>query len=410
MLRISLATLITFLFAQPGLSENAPNLERLVKNGSLRVERSDGTPLLQYRDTTQFVPASVLKVATAFCALETLGTDFRFETLFLTDSDNTLFIRGSGDPSLISETLDSVAAQLAERVRDIDHIVIDTSLFADDLDIDGSERSLNPYDAKNAAFVGNYSSAAVTHSKRGEVVSAEPQTPLTPLARQAALRLPRGKTDRVNLSPNWRIGAQYGGELLAAFLRKYGTRGAMKISLGPIPGTAKVVLSHRSSLTLEEVTKGMLEFSTNFTANQLFLVLGAKSYGAPATVAKGQQAMRRCLEERIGWRDFHVEEGSGLSRKNRVTSTQMTELLKSFTRYSFLLPEKNGFLAKTGSLRGVNSLAGYLDLGDPLGPARFCILINSEVPHLYKFHVAREIRDYLQREGCSLGKRQPVTK
>jgi len=398
MRRLFLVLTTALSLAQSALSEEAPDIERLLKNGSLRVERSDGTPLLQYKDTTPFVPASVLKVATAFCALEALGADFRFETLFFSEN-SSLFIRGSGDPSLVSETLDSVGSQLAGRVKNIEHIVIDTSFFVDDIDIDGSERSLNPYDAKNAAFVGNYSSAAVTHSKRGEIISAEPQTPLTPLAQQAALKLPRGKTDRVNLSTNWRIGAQYGGELLAAFLNKHGARGAMKISLGSIPGTAKLVLSHRSPLSLEEITKGMLEYSTNFTANQLFLVLGAKNYGAPATVAKGQQAMRRCLEERIGWRDFHVEEGSGLSRKNRVTSSQMTDLLKSFTRYSFLLPEKHGFLAKTGSLRGVNSLAGYLDLGDSAGPARFCILINSEVPHLYKFHVAREIRDYLQRQS-----------
>lgn len=398
MLRFLLVLATILSIAQSALTEDAPDIKRLLKNGSLRVERSDGTPLLQYRDTSPFVPASVLKVATAFCALEELGTNFRFETLFFTDN-STLFIRGSGDPSLVSETLDSVASQLVSHIKKIDYIIIDTSFFADNINIDGSERSLNPYDAKNAAFVGNYSSAAVTHSQRGEIISAEPQTPLTPLSRQAAMRLPRGKTERVNLSPHWKIGVQYGGELLAAFLKKHGARGEMKISLGSIPDTAKLALNYRSPHSLKEMTKGMLEYSTNFTANQLFLVLGTIKYGAPATVAKGQRSMRQCLEERIGWRDFHVEEGSGLSRRNRVTSSQMTDLLKSFTRYSFLLPEKHGFLAKTGSLRGVNSLAGYLDLGDPAGPARFCILINSEVPHLYKFHVAREIRDYLRRSG-----------
>ena len=72
----------------------------------------------------------------------------------------------------------------------------------------------------------------------------------------------------------------------------------------------------------------------------------------------------------------------------------MTTLLKSFEPYRDLLPIKEGFLAKTGSLNGVNSLAGYLDLKGG-SPARFAIIINSNVPHLYKFTVARTVQGYL---------------
>jgi D-alanyl-D-alanine carboxypeptidase/D-alanyl-D-alanine-endopeptidase (penicillin-binding protein 4) len=143
----------------------------------------------------------------------------------------------------------------------------------------------------------------------------------------------------------------------------------------------------------------MLKYSTNFTANQIFLVLGASKFGAPATVSKGQEAMRNCLSKRVGWNDFHVEEGSGLSRRTRVTAAQMTQLLRRFDRYSFLLPDKEGLLAKTGTLRGVNTLAGYFDLGGSTGQARFCILINSDVPPTYKFRVANEIRNYLKERN-----------
>jgi D-alanyl-D-alanine carboxypeptidase len=75
----------------------------------------------------------------------------------------------------------------------------------------------------------------------------------------------------------------------------------------------------------------------------------------------------------------------------------MTTLLQSFERYRFLLPEQQGFLAKTGSLRGVNSLAGYFYVPNEQHPLRFSILINSEVPHLYKFKVANELRNYLMQ-------------
>jgi D-alanyl-D-alanine carboxypeptidase/D-alanyl-D-alanine-endopeptidase (penicillin-binding protein 4) len=376
MQRLVSLSIISLFFIHQALAEDTLNLPALVKNGSVRVDLTDGSPLLRYRDNEPFVPASVLKVATAFCALEQLKDDFRFETLFLTDSSYTLFIKGSGDPALVSETLEAVAEQLANKLQRVDRIVIDTSFFADDLRIDGSERSLNPYDAKNSAFVGNYASATITHSKQGTIASAEA---------------------RVNLSTDWRVGTRYGGELLAAFLLKKGLRGSMNIELGAVKPDARVILRHRSPLTLGQVVQGMLDYSTNFTANQLFLVLGASVHGAPATVTKGQEVMRECLEQKVGWKDFHVEEGSGLSRKNRITSAQMTALLASFERYRFLMPEKNGFIAKTGTLRGVSSLAGYLDLGGSLGQARFSILINSDVPYNYKFHVARELQKSLQQ-------------
>jgi D-alanyl-D-alanine carboxypeptidase len=116
-------------------------------------------------------------------------------------------------------------------------------------------------------------------------------------------------------------------------------------------------------------------------------------------VEKGQRAMTDCLSQRIGWRGFHIEEGSGLSRSNSVNAAQMTALLKSFEKYKFLLPETDGFLAKTGSLRGVNSLAGYFVVENYPTPLRFTILINSEVPHLYKYTVAKAIRDYLNNDN-----------
>jgi D-alanyl-D-alanine carboxypeptidase/D-alanyl-D-alanine-endopeptidase (penicillin-binding protein 4) len=138
----------------------------------------------------------------------------------------------------------------------------------------------------------------------------------------------------------------------------------------------------------------MLKYSTNFTANQIFLVLGAHKYGAPATAEKAQRTLTHCLESKVQWQSFHIEEGAGLSRRNQVSAHLMTQLLERFEEYSDLLPVESGFQAKTGTLRGVNTLAGYFDLPNS-ERARFSILINSEVPHLYKFEVAKALRRYL---------------
>jgi len=378
---------------------HALDLKALLKNGGTRVEREDGTPLIQYRDGEHFVPASTLKVATTFCALEALGKDFRFTTTFYRGSGTTLYVKGSGDPSLVSEELNSIAQKLAVLMPRIQSIVIDPSLFSPDIDIDGSSASLNPYDSKVAAFVGNFSSAALTRRKDGTIVSAEPQTPLTPLSRQTGLKLRRGSSERINLGHSWQVGTQYGGELLAEFLKRAGASGALTVEIGAIPSTANKIYEHHSSKDLSEISQGLLKYSTNFTANQIFLTLGIKRYGAPATVEKGQLAMTECLKNKVGWRDFHIEEGSGLSRRNRVTPIQMTKLLESFEPYRALLNVEDNFTAKTGSLRGVNTLAGYFELS-PSEQVRFAILVNSDVEHSHKYKVARALRDYLlQRYG-----------
>lgn len=389
--RLLLASLLLPLSA--ALAEPI-NFPALLKNGSLRVESATGEVLLSYRDEEDFVPASILKVATAFCAIQDLGLDYRYTTDFLLGENNTLYVRGSGDPTTVSEELAQVAEQVARSTKHVSGIVVDTSLFADNLEIDGASPSRNPYDAKNAAFVGNFSSAAVTRRRDGSVVSAEPQTPITPLSRRAGMQLKRGSTERVKIGDSWRDGALYGGELLAEFLARAGVSGSKTVKLGRTPSGAKVVVAHTSLQPLESVLRGMLEHSNNFTANQLFLTLGIKKFGSPATLEKAQRAMTECLTTRVGWKGFHVEEGSGLSRRNKVSAHLMTTLLKSFEPYRDLLPIKEGFLAKTGSLNGVNSLAGYLDLKGG-SPARFAIIINSNVPHLYKFTVARTVQGYL---------------
>ena len=267
------------------------NFPALLKNGSLRVESATGEVLLSYRDEDDFVPASILKVATAFCAIQDLGLGYRYTTDFLLGENNTLYVRGSGDPTTVSEELAQVAEQVARSTKHVSGIVVDTSLFADNLEIDGASPSRNPYDAKNAAFVGNFSSAAVTRRRDGSVVSAEPQTPITPLSRRAGMQLKRGSTERVKIGDSWRDGALYGGELLAEFLARAGVSGSKTVKLGRTPSGAKVVVAHTSSQPLESVLRGMLEHSNNFTANQLFLTLGIKKFGSPATLEKAQRAM-----------------------------------------------------------------------------------------------------------------------
>jgi D-alanyl-D-alanine carboxypeptidase/D-alanyl-D-alanine-endopeptidase (penicillin-binding protein 4) len=59
-----------------------------------------------------FVPASVTKIVTAWLAMEVLGGDYRFETRFYLDDKRLLYVRGGGDPFLVSEELALLANDL----------------------------------------------------------------------------------------------------------------------------------------------------------------------------------------------------------------------------------------------------------------------------------------------------------
>jgi D-alanyl-D-alanine carboxypeptidase/D-alanyl-D-alanine-endopeptidase (penicillin-binding protein 4) len=71
-----------------------------------------------------------------------------------------------------------------------------------------------------------------------------------------------------------------------------------------------------------------------------------------------------------------IEEGSGLSRRNKMSVTQMIKVLNAFRPYRLLLNREGRVLIKTGSLKGVRSLAGYL-LPDRDLPLVFTIILNG---------------------------------
>ncbi len=71
-----------------------------------------GDELVAQNADEPFVPASVTKIVTAWLAMEVLGSDYRFETRFYLDNKRVLYVRGGGDPFLISEELAPLASAL----------------------------------------------------------------------------------------------------------------------------------------------------------------------------------------------------------------------------------------------------------------------------------------------------------
>ncbi len=367
-----------------------------LKNGGAYAETEDGKVLFEHRGRDSFIPASTMKIATAACALRVFGRDFRFPTDFYLTKDKRLVVKGYGDPFLVSEELAVAAASLAANgLKGVSGIVLDASYFEPDIKIDGTANSANPYDALNGALIANFNTVNIHKmgsGARAAVYSAESQTPITSLAQETAKDLPAGK-QRINIGQDPRKGARYVGELMAEFLKKEEVRVEGPIELGTAPEGAQHVHRHLSSRRSEDVVRELLKFSTNFMANQVFLALGAERFGAPANVEKAQTVLRDCLKNDVGWTNFHVHEGAGLSRKNAVTPRQMVELLRYFEPHLDLLPlEHEAFRAKTGTLTGVNTFAGFFRKNDGK-TVRFAILVNAAVPFDYKFKLAKMLYD-----------------
>ncbi|BCX89710.1 serine-type D-Ala-D-Ala carboxypeptidase/endopeptidase [Methylomarinovum tepidoasis] len=357
-------------------------------DAALLVVDSQGREVRAYHPDRPLIPASTLKLLTALMALQTWGPDHRFTTDFLRGADGRLWIRGYGDPWLTSEELDGIVTELkAAGIGRIAGIGVDDGHFAGPLTVDGQTETDNPYDAALGALAVNFNTLHV-EKRGGRLSSAEPQTPLTPLARQLARRLPDGR-HRINLGHRTDA-ARYFAEVLREKLRQREIEVTGTIVHTPVPDNARLIVRHRNRHPLDRIVAGMLKYSNNFIANQLFLLLGAERFGPPATLEKGRRAAADFIGARFHWRNWRVLEGAGLSRRNRLSARQLVEVLQRLRPYARLLPQRiPGIRAKTGTLKGVSSYAGYIDGGDKT----FALIINQTVPYDLRLRVAEALRD-----------------
>jgi len=155
---------------------------------------------------------------------------------------------------------------------------------------------------------------------------------------------------------------------------------------GASPAAAKVVAEHQSA-PLQELITPLLKLSNNNMSEALLKAMGRKTSNAgtaQAGVAAVADFMRR---QGLDPTTLSQVDGSGLSRRNLVSSQGLTDLLLATARqpwfdawYNALpiagnpdrmtggslryrlsgTPAQNNLHAKTGSMAGVSSLSGYI--------------------------------------------------
>jgi serine-type D-Ala-D-Ala carboxypeptidase/endopeptidase (penicillin-binding protein 4) len=382
------------LLPAPALAGIKEKVAALAPEGLVFVMGAQGNELVTQNIDEPFVPASVTKIVTGWLAMNVLGGDYRFETRFYLDTKRVLYVRGGGDPFLISEELAPLATELAAAVgkQPINGIVLDASYYPSNLRIPGIEQTDEAYNALNSALAVNFNTISAVRNGN-KVRSAEKQTPITPVAiTQFLLRGPN-KSGRISLSQDQMVSLQYAGELIAAFIERAGGRVKGKISTGPVPEGVEPVYVHRQSRTLAKILGELLRASNNYVANQVFLEIGGHRLGGPVSLEKSLQVANEMLAGRGLAEAIHLEEGSGISRNNHFTARGLAKVLELFAPHADLLHGHDGGMNKTGTMEGVSTLAGYADTSSH-GRVRFVISLARNDDQM-RFRLLRAIESEL---------------
>ena len=193
--------------------------------------------------------------------------------------------------------------------------------------------------------------------------------------------------------------ALYCGTLLREMLAERGVPLGGTVRYGAVPEEA-VEISQHISPPLSRILWEMNKPSDNLIAELLLKTIGAELRGTPGTARKGLGAISNLLGEIGVDRGYYTfADGSGVSRYNLVTASLLTDLLVYMFHNFTVMPEylaslpvggvdgtltrrmrgmsTEGVLrAKTGTLRGITTLAGYTVTADGETVA-FSILVSN---------------------------------
>ena len=380
-----------------------------------------GRTVLALRARDPVNPASLAKLFTTAAALDQLGPAWTWATpVWLTGPvrdgvlEGSLHIKGGGDPMLVQERLWLLLRRVQQRgVREIrGDIVLDSSAFAaadgQPGDFDGD--ATRPYNVRADALLLNFKSVTYTFvpDAAAGVAQVLVEPPLAgaqvdrqvPLASgpcndwRGALKAQLADPLRIRFAGsypaacgelNWPVAdaqpGSFNARLVEGLWREMGGRLAGTVREGPAPADIRPTFEHRSPPLLDAV-RDINKFSNNVMAQQLFLTLALQQDPArPATLAAARDAQRRWLAARLGdpGAELVVDNGSGLSREGRASARLLARLLQlahdgpwaAELASSLPITGIDGTLRraratpgrahlKTGSLRDVAALAGYV--------------------------------------------------
>jgi len=396
---------------------NTGNLSILIK------DRANGSIIASLNPDTPRVPASVAKIATCYAALLEFGKDFKWPTqIFYRGNlkegtlNGDIIVKAFGDPTLRATDIKEITKKIKSYgIRKISgNLIIDRSFFKNSPKItSGYDKNyVSEYNAMPDALMFNdhLNRFVIAPSSKGvsikrsygdnsykivnklKVVNNKCRAPYAwPKIRflksgsgvDVVLEGKISKSckpivmNRVLSMPYKSFSTSF-----ASYLAKAGVEFNGNLVLATTPKDAKLLYTHYSKTLIKIVSK-TLKKSNNLYARHIFLILGAKRYGYPATIEKSQKAIREILGAKgVMDSDDFIYNGCGLSKKARLKTTTAIKILDSAynnlgsdwvnalsiagvdgtlkKRFAHSVVKNRAFM-KTGTLKRAKNIAGFVN-------------------------------------------------
>ncbi len=424
---------------QSGVNKLINDIDPTINIGVEVIDLSTGARLYQRNQNRTFVPASNMKLFSDAAALMVLGPDYRFKNQLSTNAAHlqqgvlkgSLYLHLSGDPSFnhtrLAELLAGLKAWQIQHIQgnvyiDSSHalvspyppgwmvedlvysygaplapLMIDTNRLAvivNPAGAPGQPAIVETNDASGSIAINNQVSTKAKGAHCGVDFSMDKENHLTvrgcvivgqwAVQQQMAIRNP----------------LFYAQGLIRRQLREANIVLDGNVLLGQAsPGS--LLIASETSKPIAQLMADTLKPSDNLYADSLFLHAAEKLHGSPVNWDEAQPLIKNFIHQQTNIKldNAILTDGSGLSRYDLLTPNQTVELLRFLAErfplsyeYIAALPVsgRDGTLqrrfrkpaqldmvrAKTGTMKGIVSLSGYLYTANAHTLA-FAIFINN---------------------------------
>ena len=455
---------ILFLFFQnicisKGKEEIVNEIKKIFENKhlkhsefSIRVLSKDKKEIIiSLNESMKLIPASTIKILTTSAAIYKLGPSFLIRTRFLSDNPinngkikGNVYIKGYGNPLLTSNDLKSIAEYLYKLgLRTIEgNIILDDSYFENKLFrkdwIDENEN--NEENAISALSLNNNSFPVLIHSS--SKINTKPEITINnnisdvKVINNLKVKKVNKRKEKINItlkekndeyllsitgimrpgrikyySISIKEPAIYLGKCFKTILQDIGISLKGKVVKGLLPTKYNEIYVH--SIKIDSLIKVINKHSNNFCADHLLKILGAELISVPGTSKNGANAIQNFLKENgIDSSHYNIYDGSGLSKKNKLSTYCISQILYNNTLNNDVfnvfsnslsiagidgtlkhrmneLTNPQNVRGKSGTLSNACTLAGYINTSEN-ELLIYAIFINNFKSNQYEI---RKIQD-----------------
>ncbi|MDP3087200.1 MAG: D-alanyl-D-alanine carboxypeptidase/D-alanyl-D-alanine-endopeptidase [Methylotenera sp.] len=394
------------------------------QNVAIYVQAVEGdTPIVNHNSDKSMNPASVMKLVTTNAALDLLTPNYRWKTEMYQDGsvingvlNGNLIIKGYGDPSFKAQEFWRMLMSLQQAgIKEIKgDLLIDKSYFAQNVGARKTfdEETWRAYNAEPSAFLVNGRNTSFKFVATETAVNVSQDFELSEVQVINNMKLGLGACGEWRSRFGYTVNQQANGATVTfngtfspdcgeryielsvldddqyalytfkKLWKQLGGKFNGQLKMQNAPSNASKVFQQLSE-PLAYVERDINKWSNNLMARQLLLSIGAEKFGPPATEGKGAEAIKNWLAAKsIHADELVIENGSGLSRIERISAEHLGQILVS-AYISPVMPELMASLPilaqdgtikkrmnnsqsngrahlKTGSIDGVSAIAGYV--------------------------------------------------